>query len=229
VQRSYDLILFDMDGTLYPNDLRLRRVYLQAALNLIERHYGVDRATAEAEFSAHRDELSARLNGRPANTLVLLTYYDRVEFQDMADEVNALHPAEAVLAPDPLSVAAVAAVVRAWPTMLYTMNNAETARRILDAIGMAHLFPVERRVTLDTMAALPLSRAERLAHVKPGLDGYRWVLHRWGVEPERALMVGDSQTSDLEPAASLGMATYLVRQARDLHALPGWLSERRPG
>jgi 4-nitrophenyl phosphatase len=47
---------------------------------------------------------------------------------------------------------------------------------------------------------------------KPSLIHFRTVLSHFGVDPEDAVMIGDTVESDLLPAKSLGMTTVLVNQ-----------------
>jgi ribonucleotide monophosphatase NagD (HAD superfamily) len=47
---------------------------------------------------------------------------------------------------------------------------------------------------------------------KPSLIHFTTVLSHFGVDPEDAVMIGDTVESDLVPAKSLGMTTVLVNQ-----------------
>ena len=223
MKQSFELILFDMDGTLYPNNEDCRATYKEVALRLIEEHSSVDRSEAKKLLAKHRKAFQAVVPGRATTTLVLLHNYPDISFAEFSQLVNELHPVERVLARNETSIAAVKKVVSAFETVLYTMNNEQTAQRVLDTIGMNELFPLEKRYTLDTWANLPVSREERLAHVKPGLKGFTKILDDLKIAPERVLMVGDSLTSDIKPAQELKMGTFHVKASKDLQELPAWL------
>jgi HAD superfamily hydrolase (TIGR01549 family) len=61
---------------------------------------------------------------------------------------------------------------------------------------------------------------------KPAPGIFRWAVERAGVEPGRALMVGDRADNDVGPAKALGMRTLLLRL--DL-AQRGWRPDDRFG
>ena len=223
MKRPFDLVLFDMDGTLYPHSEECKRTYYKVALKLIKKHYDMSSEEAEKSLATNREEFAKAVSGRASTTLVLLNYYSKVSFSELSHEVNLIHPVENVLSKNEESIAAVGKVVATYNTLLYTMNNAMTTKRVLDTIGMSLLFPEDKRYTLDTWAELPLPRKERLAHVKPGLLGFERILSNEGTKANRALMIGDSLTSDINPARTLQMETYHVRGSEDLWALPSWL------
>ena len=223
MKRPFDLILFDMDGTLYPHNEQCKKTYYEVALKLISKHYGMSRSEATESLEEKRKEFAQKVPGRTSTTLLLLHYYDKVSFAEHSYEVNLIHPVAEVLGKIEASIAAVTKVVKEYDCLLYTMNNEVTTQRVLDTIGMNELFPKSRRYTLDTWAELPISRQERLAHIKPGLLGFEKILAKADVSPEKALMVGDSLTSDIEPAQKLQMETYHVKGSADLQQLRPWL------
>ena len=223
MKRTFDLILFDMDGTLYPHSEQCKKTYYEVALKLISKHYGMSRMEATSSLEDHRKKFAQQVPGRTSTTLVLLHYYSKVTFAELSHEVNLIHPVESVLGRIEASIAAVTKVVQEYDTLLYTMNNEVTTQRVLDTIGMNELFPKSRRYTLDTWANLPMTRQECLAHIKPGLLGFEKILTKAEVSPEKSLMVGDSLTSDIRPAKKLQMETYHVKGSADLQQLPTWL------
>lgn len=219
-----DLVLFDLDGTLYPDNAAINAPYPEVALRMASVAAGIgDPEAARDHFAAHRARVEERIGGRATNTLVLLSCYD-IPFEAFEAEIARVSRIEEALAPDPEAASVVAQVACAHPVALYTTNNETCAARILARIGMADLFPPHRRLTLSDLGRLPLPRAEILAHVKPGLAGFRLALERFGgVAPERAMMVGDSEVSDLAPARALGMRTHRVACREDLLDLPARL------
>lgn len=60
----------------------------------------------------------------------------------------------------------------------------------------------------DTYALV--TTGDRLHFIKPRAEYYAEILARIGVEPEEALMVGNSLENDIYPAAKLGLHTYQI-------------------
>ena len=67
---------------------------------------------------------------------------------------------------------------------------------------------------------------ENSSFCKPNPAYYRSVLEKVGAAPEEALMVGNDISEDMEPAAGIGMQTFLItaclinREGKDLSAWP---------
>ena len=51
---------------------------------------------------------------------------------------------------------------------------------------------------------------ENMHSTKPNVSYYEEILHRVGIEPETAVMVGDDWKNDIEPASQLGIRTYWI-------------------
>lgn len=217
------LVIFDMDGCLYPADPRFDAAYPAAAIEMLVTHLGLEPAEAERVLAERKAELARRIGGRPTNTLTLLSCWPEIPFEDYEKAVDRRIDVEGLLQVDPLAVEAVGRVGEQFEMALFTTNNGRTASRVLDAIGMGSFFPPERRFTTSHIGALDLPRDQQMAHVKPGLRGFRHLLGRFGVAPPDALMVGDSEISDMSPARELGMGAYRIGTAEDLYHLPAWL------
>lgn len=52
---------------------------------------------------------------------------------------------------------------------------------------------------------------------KPDIKGYKYILHKTGLVPEKHLMIGDREQVDLAPAKNLGMKTCLVWAEKTSH------------
>ncbi|MBI4859430.1 MAG: HAD family hydrolase [Candidatus Riflebacteria bacterium] len=221
--KTLDLVIFDLDGTLCPSDERLNRPYPEAAVRVLERRMGWSRQKAQQVFSDKHRELREQVGGKITNTRVLLQFFEEVSFQEYEQEVNRLLPVEQVLRPLALVVDAVSLVCGAYPTFLFTTNNEGATDRILRAIGLWSFFPPDRRFTVSHAGRLPLPRQEQLEHVKPSVKGFVRILETTGAGARQTLMVGDSETSDIRPAASLGMLTFKVSRVEDVGLLPAWL------
>ena len=80
---------------------------------------------------------------------------------------------------------------------VFTNGDAPYARRVLDAIGVGERF--------DDLHDIHASSYRP----KPDPHGYELLCERFGIEPERALLV-DDMAQNLKPAKALGMTTVWV-------------------
>ncbi|PKK89289.1 MAG: hypothetical protein CVV64_14975 [Candidatus Wallbacteria bacterium HGW-Wallbacteria-1] len=215
---SPEFIIFDMDGTLYPDNPEIIRHYGECAIDLLAQQMNMAAADAEKVMQEARENLAAALGGKPTNSLTLMSRFD-IPFEVYAREVNSRQQIETLLQTSKAHVEAVEKIAAEYPVYLYTTNNSISADRILRAIGMDHIFPLDRRFTLSDIFELDLPRSSALKLIKPGLDGFRHILKLNGFSAEETMMVGDSEVSDIEPAKKLGMATWHVREMEDLAAL----------
>lgn len=213
-----DLIVFDMDGTLYDDIPEIISQYREAAVILIMESENIPRIQAEMLLDQRKAALAARIGGHPTNTLTLMDSFD-ADFTRYEEIVDSLHRIEELVFPHDGTTALMAAIAKRWPVHLYTTNNRTTTARILRRLGMEEIFPPENRFTLTDIAELPVSRREMIDHIKPGLEGFRRILGMRGADPRRAVMVGDSEVSDLAPARSLGMETFMVKTREDFAGL----------
>jgi FMN phosphatase YigB (HAD superfamily) len=213
-----DLIIFDMDGTLYPDNEGFNAVYPEVCLQLIMKKTSLCREKAEIDFQTKKNELEIKIKGRPTNTLVLLTCYD-VSFEEFETAVDAVIDIEGLLKVNREVVQIIAEIAEFFPIVLYTTNNSLCTERTLTHLGFAELFPVEKRYTLSSMGALPFPKSECLEYIKPGHKGFNLILKEHNVDAKYVMMVGDSMVSDIEPAERLGMQTWQVTDATSLGKL----------
>ena len=223
MKRELDLIIFDLDGTLYPANSEMDRVYPRAAMQLLSHKTGRDIQEIEPEFLKKKSELQAILNGKPTSTLTLFNFYD-VEFKEFENSVDSLIEIDKYIEPDPIAVSTIKRVRDHYPIFLYTTNNSKVSHRILHHLGLAEFFPVEKRFTFSDAGKLQLSRKEKLEYVKPGLNGFTHILKLHGASAEKTLMVGDSEVSDILPAQKAGIHTYQITDRSSFYHLPEWLN-----
>lgn len=217
--KSLDLVIFDMDGTLYPNHEGFNAVYPRVVLKLAAAKRNTSLEETEVVFRQQMAELEEKIGGRPTWTLTLLAFYD-ISFAEFEQAIDRELMVETLLIPDPRSVQAVERVAERFPIALYTTNNGLATERILNHLGFQHIFPADRRFTLSSVGELKLPRPAQLAHVKPGERGFRYVLQTFNANPERTMMIGDSMVSDIEPACRLGLQTHHVTCPEDLYLVP---------
>jgi FMN phosphatase YigB (HAD superfamily) len=222
MKRNFDLIIFDLDGTLYPANKDMDMGYPGAAIQLLARKTGRDLAEVEQEFLNRKEDLHSLINGKPTSTLTLLYYYD-VSFDEFENEVDQVLNIDHYIQPDPKCVRVVQRIHTEYPLFLYTTNNAKVSRRILKRLGLDTLFPEERRFTYTDAGKLDLPRREKLEYIKPGKKGFKHILNKQNAEPERTLMIGDSEVSDILPARKLGLQIYHITDRNSFYSLPEWL------
>jgi FMN phosphatase YigB (HAD superfamily) len=222
MKRNFSLLIFDLDGTLYPVSQELDQVYPAAAINLLVRKSGREPQELQTEFLHKKEELRMIINGKPTSTLTLLYYYD-VSFEEFENEVNERMEVEAYLRPDPRAISTIELIAASYRIFLYTTNNGKVTDRILNQIGMGHIFPPEKRLTFSDVGKMSLPKHKKLRFIKPHPEGFQSILARFGIAPKNTLMIGDSEISDLIPARKLGLQTYHVQDRESLYTLPHWL------
>lgn len=67
-----------------------------------------------------------------------------------------------------------------------------------------------------------ITHSDNMHFTKPDPAYYAEIIARVGVEPDEALMVGDSVTNDMQSAAALGLSTYLVTEEPPDYQPDGW-------
>ncbi len=219
---AIQLVIFDMDGTLYDRCPAIDLAYPIAAAEIIARLTGQSIEAAQRELALKKDELSRQMDGAQTNTLTLLHYYGD-HFREYEERVNYLVDVEKALTPDPRLISTLKTIEAHYPIFLYTTNNGLVADRVLRRLEVDGFFPEEKRFSLRSIARLDLPHSEKLAYVKPGAKGFRLIFEKFGFRAAQTLMVGDSEVSDIRPAQHLGMHTYHVTDRESFYALPAWL------
>ncbi len=222
MKREFDLIIFDLDGTLYQVNIEMDQAYPRAAIQLLARKTGRDSHEIESEFLRKKAELQTILNGKPTSTLTLLYFYD-VDFEEFEDTIDSMIEVAKYIKPDPKTIDTISAIRNHYLLFLYTTNNSKVSERILNHLGLSEFFPPEKRFTFSNAGNLELPRREKLQFVKPGLLGFTHILQMHSVIPDRVLMVGDSESSDITPAQRSGIHTYHVTDRKSFYQLPKWL------
>jgi FMN phosphatase YigB (HAD superfamily) len=214
-----DLVIFDMDGTLYPDNPQIVEIYPVACMNLLKTRLDMTENEIHQDFQAKKEELGRMINGKPTNTKTLLQFYD-VTFEELEDEVDRLINIEDVLQYDQRVEKAVRLIDEHYQIALYTTNNEKCTIRVLEHLKLDEYFSPGMTFTLSTMGRLPLSRIEQMEYIKPGLKGFLMILDTINADPLKTMMVGDSQVSDITPAEKLGMKTWKIDSMEDLYRLP---------
>ncbi len=115
----------------------------------------------------------------------------------------------------------------AYPALQAYTNQTETAHRLYQQlrqcgyaviIATNPVYPataIEQRLAWAGLPPEPekyafVTTGDNMHAIKPSPDYYAEILARVGVEPDEALMVGNSTENDIQPASKLGLPTYHV-------------------
>ena len=182
--------IFDLDNTLYPTSCGLFAL-VQAKMNqYIRDRFGLDEAGAaelrRKYFLEHGTTLSGLMN---------VNRIDPHEFLAFVHEVDL-----ACVPQDPALAAALGKL--RGRKIVFTNGSVRHAERLLDHLGIGDHFTG----IVDIVACE--------FDPKPSMTGYRELLRRHDVTPNKALMVEDI-ARNLAPAAELGMTTAWVRNELD--------------
>ena len=101
---------------------------------------------------------------------------------------------------------------------------------LLSDIWSPYYHSVERALPEVVGAANSIVLSCRTGARKPDKDNFLRVISELGVEPSRAVMVGDTYTHDILPAIELGMRTVwvLARPEREIESVLGVLNGKLP-
>ena len=177
--------IFDLDNCLYPASAGLFSLIDERMGAYIQRLLGCDADEARRVQKAHFHEHGTTLAG--------LMKEHSIDPKDFLEHVHDV-PLDRVQCNDRLA--------RLLPRLpgrrfVFTNGDAPYARRVLEAIGVHRHF--------DELHDIHASELKP----KPDPHGYRLLCDRFGIDPERALLV-DDMVQNLAPAKELGMTTVWV-------------------
>ncbi len=195
--------IFDLDGTLYfSGDLgreigRVTAVYISGIK-------GIDDSSAKDLVRATRKRLTSEL-GREASLSLAC--------QALGGDLHELHRffaeeivPEPLLERDGMVIELLTGLGRRFPLYIYTNNNCSLTDRIMQALGVKHLFT--RIFTIEDSW-----------RPKPDRGAIEALLAEIGRDPGECLFVGDRYDIDLRLPKELGATVHLVQQVDDLLAL----------
>jgi putative hydrolase of the HAD superfamily len=182
--------IFDLDNTLYPAASDLFPQISARMGQFIANHLGLDGAAATSVQKA-----LFRTHGTTLRGLMVEHGVDPHEFMDFVHDIDLSGVARA----DTLAAALAGLPGR---KLVFTNGSRRHAARVLNHLG------------LDTHVEAVFDIADAGFVPKPDPAGYRILVERFAIAPERAAMVED-MARNLAPAAALGMATVLVGSAND--------------
>ena len=193
----YDLILFDLDETLYPRSAGLMNQIGDRITQYLVEHMGVPEERSAATRSHFRGTYGTALRGLIEEGYpVDLEDYFRYVHDISLDTIGPEPALRARLLRLPLRRA------------VLTNSNVEHASRILRHMEIADCF--ERIVDI---------RALEMVN-KPDPEAYRRTLALLNAAPERTIFVEDN-TQNTRPARAMGITTIVIDHPLDAGADPG--------
>jgi putative hydrolase of the HAD superfamily len=196
-------VIFDLDGTLYFDNAIGREIGRCAAL-YISRLKGIEYGTAREIIRATRRRLNDEQGVEVSLSLVCQTLGGNLR------DLHACFTEEIVpethLAKNGLLTATLEALAARFQLHIYTNNNLHLASRIMEALGVSHLF--NRIYTIESFWK-----------PKPDPESISVIMHDIGLEPSECLFVGDRYDIDLRLPEKMGGAVHLVKSMEDFQAL----------
>lgn len=178
--------IFDLDNTLYAADATLMSVLEARICLFVQRELGLGEQQAwevqKSYFRAFGTTLSGLMRHHGTDPEAYLSFVNDIEVSG--------------LVPDPRLQSGLARLP--GKRFVFTNNCGRYAERVLDHLGLGHLF--EDIWDVRTMEFVP----------KPSPAAYDIVVRRGAVHPPRAAMF-DDLPANLEAAHALGMTTVLLR------------------
>jgi len=190
-----DTWLFDLDNTLYPASSGFMGEIERRMTDYVERLTGLPRDEAYRLQKKYLAEYGLTLGG-----LIEHHGVDPAEYHAMFDDL----PLES-LAHNPQLVAAIERLP--GRRLIFTNANDVHAARVLERLGLAHLFHDVFHIALSSYVP------------KPSRVAFEAIDAAHGIDPTVTAFFEDSERN-LEPAAELGMTTVLVGPDAPASAAP---------
>ena len=190
-----DTWLFDLDGTIYPAESGFLDAVVDRMTDYVEKVTGLPREEAFRLQKAYLAEHGLTLKGLMLNHGVDPLEFHAI-FHDLSLECLA-HDAELLAALERLP----------GRRLIFTNADDRHAERVLDHLGLAHLF--------DDVFHIASTGYEP----KPSAAAFAAIDAAHGIAPATTAFFEDSPRN-LEPAATLGMTTVLVGQHAEASTAP---------
>jgi putative hydrolase of the HAD superfamily len=213
----YQLLLFDLDETLYPPTSGLWNAIAQRMQHYMAESLGIPSDQVDTIRRSYFEKYGTTLRGLQANYQI-----DAVKFLRYVHDI----PLDQVLDPDP----GLRPLLRSLPQKKWICTNADRghAQRVLSYLGVSDCFAgITDIIDADF-------------EPKPSKTFYQTAMSAAGVRDPRSCVLFDDLLRNLEPASLMGMTTVLVRPetthttlsipqasylAPSIHALPGVFPE----
>lgn len=195
--------IFDLDGTLYFGS-ELGREIGRVAYRYMAGIKGTDEAAARQLVRSTRLRISEEqgIEASLSITCISLGGDLRELHRCFSDSIEP----ERFLAKDERVVALLEKLAASFPLYIYTNNNRSLSSRIMNAIGVSHLF---RRVFTIEDSWRP----------KPDQETLETIFEETGLAPAETVFAGDRYDIDLRLPQEMGATVRLVGSLDDLLAL----------
>jgi HAD superfamily hydrolase (TIGR01549 family) len=204
---AFDLIVFDVDGTLYSQ----RKLRLKMARMLLRHSLmtgSMNTIKILGSYRGWREELAEEGGERFEEILIsrLASRYRKSEADIQATVAEWME-----VRPLPFLKEC------RYPGVKELLSQLRSAGKI---IGVLSDYPAQAKLAeLEFDADFVVSaRDEQVAALKPNLRGLRHLMALAGIGPEATVMIGDRAERDGEMGRRAGVKTYL----RSNEAIPGW-------
>lgn len=189
-------LVFDLEGTLY-NSKELADEWRVQVFKLVREKTGRSDEEILKEFIKITKELEGKGFRRPPVSMIIERVgITRGEFYKAIESVDPYK----YLQPDPELRKILEYLKSKWRLAMLTNLSRKSTLNILSALG------------LDSDIFDPLITASEMEKGKPDPEPFRRITEELGLEPSSIVMVGDSVSSDLEPAKKVGMKTVLISE-----------------
>ena len=195
--------IFDLDGTLYFGS-ELGREIGRTAYRYIAGIKGTDESTARQLVRSTRARISEEqgIEASLSITCIALGGDLKELHRSFSDSIEP----ERFLTRDEKVVELLESLSSRFPLYIYTNNNRSLSERIMNTIGVSHLFR-----TVFTI--------EDTWHPKPDRQTLERIFAETGLIPEETLFAGDRYDIDLRLPQEMGATVRLIGSLDDLMAL----------
>lgn len=201
-------VVFDLDGTLYPQSLYLSR-YVELVTRALRELTGMDQV--ESSRVVRAAGLSSGTSGGSASALLASVGVPISAWNQYRDSLPDM---SRLVAEDVELVTAVRALAAVVPTALVTNNTARGTGRVLAALGFGQ---ADFAVTLTADAGL---------RPKPSYELFTAAARTLGCPPTTMVSIGDRWPVDIAPVVALGGGGILVDGPRQVVVACHRLAER---
>lgn len=192
-----EAVVFDVDGTLYPN----RLMYIKSVSFFL----------SYPRFTVHFGKIRGKIR-----TIRPIEDFQALQIELLSESMN-ITPARAERFIQDVMYTQWEKCLEGMPTYPGVASVMKTLKGSGQKIGVLSDFPIGRKLAylgLDGLVDLAAS-AEESGYLKPNPEPFRHVNEALGVKPERTLYVGNNYDFDIIGASAAGMRTaHLAKRER---------------
>ena len=207
-EQPKQVIIFDMDGTLYTHDEYLRSQY-DLPIKRLAGLQGKSFEQMNAQAAQYRKKWAEEHGGQSVSLGNIFLSFG-ISIRETIRWREELYRPQDYLGEDKLLRLSLEKLTSRFFLAVITNNPVSIALRTLDVLGVHDLFP---NITgLDTIGVS-----------KPNKAFFDRALRFYGVSARQCISVGDRYDIDIALALELGMGGILVDGVKDVYKLPGVL------